>query len=529
MTEELAPTGRDVRRWAGQPQAPSPDDLRTESQRDVDRIIYSRAWARLAGVTQVVTPTRVGPMTHNRMTHSLKVAQVGRTLALALEGSVDPWSNRGVAVDPMTVYAASLAHDLGHPPFGHIGEKQLNAWAEGKGLDGFEGNAQSFRILTRLEPRRRDRPGMDVTGATLNAVLKYPWLRLARDERDGHAAGPLELDPLYKLKREKWGAYNSDADSFRWARKSQAGLPDDRQTLEAAIMDTADDFTYALHDLDDFAQSRLIDPSEISFDARLSLRYDRDEIGVPGKSYGGSNPITRIGEKLQRDYPDLFDKAAWLESLSYFADAERWLRDPRTDDLEEVAALPHDPAEETPDEAGNQAGGSHWLLPPQNETRVRLREWTSHQLTVFSRALRLEDRQGWPHLAMEASEWHFMQILKGITRTYIVSRTDLSAIQFSQGRVLGTLCDDLLSWYETDPKRVPERLLLLTSRAYDFVQNEGIVENYREPKSKNTTSGAQRGVVDFVAELTDHQALELHRVLSGHGSTSMVDGILNIF
>lgn len=95
--------------------------------------------------------------------------------------------------------------------------------------------------------------------------------------------------------------------------------------------------------------------------------------------------------------------------------------------------------------------------------------------------------------------------------------------------MLGTLCDDLLSWYENDPKRVPERLLLLTSRAYDFVQDEGIVENYREPKSKETISGARRGVVDFVAELTDHQALELHRVLSGHGSTSMVDGILNIF
>ena len=155
-------------------------DQRTEGQKDRDRILYCSALRRLASVTQVTSPTPSGS-THNRLTHALKVAQVGRRISENLRRKhpdLDPSnvSDRRLAVDPDVVEAAGLAHDLGHPPFGHISEKKLNELAQKEGCEeGFEGNAQSFRIVAALEVRGVSlSPGLGLTRATLNALLKYP-------------------------------------------------------------------------------------------------------------------------------------------------------------------------------------------------------------------------------------------------------------------------------------------------------------------------------------------------------------------
>src|SRR6478609_9031210 len=126
--------------------APNPEgDYRAPSQRDRDRVLYSSSFRRLAEVTQVVAANS-GYVFHNRLTHSLQVAQVGRRIAEKLN-LLQPETKE--FVDPDVVEAACLAHDLGHPPFGHIAEQKLNELA-GADIDGFEGNAQSFRIVTRL-------------------------------------------------------------------------------------------------------------------------------------------------------------------------------------------------------------------------------------------------------------------------------------------------------------------------------------------------------------------------------------------
>lgn len=205
---------------------PTPEN-RTEAERDHDRILYTSAFQRLAGITQIAAPES-GLAIHNRLTHTLKVAQVARRLAKRL----------GLVADRTEVAAAAaLAHDLGHPPFGHLAEKMLNLQAETWG--GFEGNAQSFRIVTFLALRSDDYRGLNLTRRTLNAVLKYPWRQ----------------DITSEQKREKWGVYESEQHFFEFAR---AGSEEDQCSLEASIMDWSDDVTYAVHDLEDFFRLGLI-------------------------------------------------------------------------------------------------------------------------------------------------------------------------------------------------------------------------------------------------------------------------------
>jgi len=373
-------------RFAAEPAKHADGTARTPFQRDRARVLHSSALRRLAAKTQVV---EVGSadFPRTRLTHSLECAQIGRELGATL------------GCDPDLVDAACLAHDLGHPPFGHNGESALAALAAGCG--GFEGNAQSLRLLTRLEAKVPG-AGLNLTRATLDATLKYPWLasRSIPDSIDGPLMSSGQHQGAVDVVGPggKYGCYDDDAEIFGWIRQ---GAPDRRLCFEAQVMDWADDVAYSVHDLEDGLHSGLITLGQLRDRAE---RQAVAQLALADYCPGGYTDLAELGEV----FGALLALDCW---------PERFDGGPRT-----VAAVKH----LTSELIGRLVGAVRRVESAAGVTNgpFRFYECDLH----VPRRQRLE-----------------CALLKGVTAHYEMRRAGAAAIQAREREVLVELADALLA------------------------------------------------------------------------------------
>ncbi|MEV5409374.1 deoxyguanosinetriphosphate triphosphohydrolase [Thermopolyspora sp. NPDC052614] len=429
-------------RWVPEPPG---NPARGPYERDRARVLHSAALRRLAAKTQVVGPGEVVDrgrhIPRTRLTHSLECAQIGREMGKTL------------GCDPDLVETACLAHDLGHPPFGHNGEVALDELAASCG--GFEGNAQSLRLLTRLEAKVLTEDGrsagLNLTRATLDASCKYPWTRA---QRPG-GAGP-------------YGVYDDDLPVFAWFRR---GARPGRLSFEAQVMDWADDVAYSVHDLEDALHSGhvtlelLADPGERREVCALTLRWYAKEVGdadageleetfarlVAEPIWPGRNG--RAGRSVAGGLPDLVALKALTSAL-----IGRFCRAAEAATIEAYGPAPG----HAPDPAPGPASGP---APDQGREPADL---------VVPRRARIE-----------------CALLKGVTAHYVMSRDDHGANQARQRELIAELASMIA-------RDAPVTLEPALRPAFLDAPDD---------------AARLRVVIDQIASLTDTSAVAWHRDL----------------
>jgi dGTPase len=407
-------------------------DNRLTFQRDRDRILYTTSFRRLARVTQVVSSDE-GHVFHNRLTHSLQVAQVGRRIAEKLQRESQGLAS-GLNIDPDVVEAACLAHDIGHPPFGHVAEKELDAIARLRGLsDGFEGNAQSFRIVTRLAMGSTDN-GLNLTRATLNAILKYPWR---------YGENPAKPD--------KWGCYEDDKELFSWAR--QLGPKKNVQSDEARLMDWSDDVTYSVHDAEDFYRAGVIPLDRLAVDSEERERFYK---GV----------FARRKDRLPKNMDEVYLRGAFDALMSVLN-----VREP---------------------------------YKPTREGRVRLRRVTSRLIRDFVNAVQLETTVNPPKISIEDRRRAEIFMLKQLTWHYVIANPTLATQQHGQRLIIRQLFN---AFYRAGTRKDPD-IDFFPISLQDILPELPV----RTSTAKNQLA---RAIIDFIASLTEEQAIAMHHRIHG--------------
>ena len=464
---------------------------------DIERIQFSPYFSRLSAVTQVVSPTLSGAPVHNRLTHSLKVGAISRAIAHRLADSAGVAAQSAVC-DPTVVEAAALAHDLGHPPFGHLGEAVLDRIARVElGLpDGFEGNAQTYRILTALDVIEAAPTGLNLTAAVRTAAAKYPWAAsVAPEEIDQH--GPprgIRRRPEGGYTVSKYSAYAIDAADLAEARARCAARPL-RQSVEGAIMDIADDIAYSVHDLEDFYRAGVLDHASIAAEFRGWLSRpawrSEDQQDVIGSAEHGA-ALERLRRKMRRDDAWVADDDAFRMAV-VTVDAQL---------IDQLLSRPYDGSLSA--ERALSSFSDRWIRTLQ------------HAVVPAAPA---SPRSG--PVTLSPTAWHIVEVLKFVHKNFVLSRPDLAIHQRGLSRILTRTVRELDAWLddEQDRLRVPRRLRELIALAHS-----GYAALEVPPAPEELARLARgRGIMDYVATLNDSQAFALSEAISGRA-----DGLWSI-
>ncbi|GAB2754247.1 dNTP triphosphohydrolase [Salinifilum aidingensis] len=504
-----------ARRFGGNAGAASTEDLAGSPFRaDRDRVSTSAFFARLGGVTQVVSPGGPGLLLHNRLTHSLKVAQVARAVGerLLAEPEIAATLDRLGGCDLDVVEAAALGHDLGHPPFGHLGEVVLDRLGRNRfGLvDGFEGNAQSYRVVTRIDVHGTGGSGLDLTAAVRAALLKYPWTRVPHPEApdprgvDGPPRGASEPQDAAGTGSAKFSGYLSELADLRHARAPFGELEHWQQTVEASIMDTADDIAYAIHDLEDFHRVGVLQGANVDSELTRWLGDSLTFAGAAAEELAENSQ--RPGASLEALRRRIHDKDAWIASDEAFINAVKRVRGKL---VRSLLWTPFDRSQQAERAVAEFSG-----------------EWTRRLVEGVEVEEKPSTRSG--HVLLAPEQWHEVQVLKFVHRRFVLQRPDLALHQRGQDRLLSKLVEALDNWVidRSEVARLPHRLRDLfdlarqeTTELWDVHQRlSGAAARAGTAAEREETierMARGRAVLDFVASLTDDQAAALLESLSG--------------
>ena len=479
------------------------DGHESQFRTDLERIRFAPSFARLAQVTQVVTAGATGGVVHNRLTHTIKVTAVARAIAVRLLRTCDRDTLRALGgLDHVVVQAGAQAHDLGHPPFGHLGERVLDRLARERfGLaDGFEGNAQTFRIVTELEVHGPGDEGLNLTAAVRASVLKYPWGRFQVPDphptswsQPPRGAGFGQDGPG----ATKFSAYVVDLPEMLSVRAVFTDLPPGRQTLECSVMDLADDIAYSLHDVEDFHRSGVLQFSPVSGEFRSWLaerarlaRMDDAEVRAMGRWPGAG--LEQLRRRLAFKDGWIFDEEIFAETVALVADVF----------VDGVLAAPYD--------------GS--MMADR-----AISGFTSQWIDRFISSVELtpDPPVRSAYVSLAAPAWHQVSVLKFVHAYFILDRPDLAMFQRGQSETLSQLVGGFDAWLSdrTDAARAPRRLIDLVataSRGYQRVATDDPALLDGATSSAELARMARgRGIIDFVSGLTDEQAVASANRLGG--------------
>jgi dGTPase len=432
---------------------PSPKDHRHPTERDRDRVLHSAAFRRLQGKTQVFGIGQAD-FYRTRLTHSVEVAQIARAIAhnLLVE---QPLLSRCLA--PELAEAAALAHDLGHPPFGHAGEQTLDACMRevspeskksGKSVLRFEGNAQTFHILVAAEPKSPTYPGLNLTRATLAGVMKYPYEQDVRNDKFIFASD---------LPMAKWALHHGGGILKTQGRPGRHKL---RISIACQILDWADDCAYSVHDVEDALQAQFLHPGDLedsAFARRVFNHYEE----------------TREEETAPRlTFPEVRERLLDLEKRIRF--------------------------QREGDERAHRKAAMRNIL---NDliTSVSVKEFRNSERADFSWRL------------IVPSEARILSVLcKSVIWEAVITDPRVAAMSTKGREILRDLFQ-LLMGEVLDKKSVS-----LFPRYYRPIIEDSLEGGQRE---------AARAVCNFLALLTDMDALRFHALLRGSKASSIFDFI----
>lgn len=469
-------------------------DKRTETERDRGRLSYSAQLRRLAGVTQVVSPDLQTSQLHSRASHTHKVALIAREIAekLARTALTDKTLQKVIkghgGLDIAACEAAGLAHDLGHPPFGHVGEhiledqlrNQYGVW------EGFEGNAQSFRIVTTLAHQKAgvENVGLALTSVTLAAILKYPYHRNLR----------CTAELPHGESHQKFGAYRSESQLLTDVRSDVLPQNTDlqylkgathikpAQTLEASIMDLADDIAYSVHDLEDFCARGAIDVSFVHSELRFALQPT-----AANPQPGETNVFTDAADDLKNNYPAFFDAITYRNALTSVETTFGLIAEART-------------------------------IPSRARFEETLRDILSEVVNEFFNAIRWDGMVEKPPVFLDNFAWHKMQVLKRVTKQYLVNTPAVGQLQRAQTIAMRGLLTGLVGWLQEAPSTsvLPEKLQDILAASDLGVAREEAEERLQEAH--------YRAIADYICTMSDSEGFEIAQWLSGSRVPSIAAG-----